>query len=87
MSEDNKFQHHLNIFAEAYVALRPRARGHRIPCRTQPLAYNYHIKAHIRLEQAIITKYKADSNRIYLVPTYVQVINYKSALIIIPKEG
>ena len=87
MCEDNKFQHNLNIFAEAYMALRPGARGHRILCRTQPLAYIYHIKAHIRLEQTITTEYRADSNKMYLVPTYVQVTNYKSALIIIPKEG
>lgn len=47
--EDNKFQHNLKYFEEAYVVLRPGARGHQIPRRTQLLAQNYQIKAHIRL--------------------------------------
>ena len=40
VSEDGNSTHS-EYFAEAYVALRLGFRGHRIPHRTQPLAYSY----------------------------------------------
>ena len=56
---------HSEYFTEAYVALRLGFRGHWTPHRTQPLAYSYRIKNHIRLEQTITLKYKADSKMIF----------------------
>ena len=64
---------HPEYFAEAYVALRLGFRGHRIPHRTQPLAYSYCIKNYIRLEQTITLKNTELTVTGYFIPTYIQV--------------
>ena len=76
MSEDGNSTHS-EYFAEAYVALRLGSRGHRIPHRTQPLAFSYRIKNHIRLEQTITLKITELTVAGYFIPTYVQVTSIK----------
>ena len=51
------FQTHQEHFAEASVALRPGACGHRIPCRTQPFGINCHSNIHTQTETNMISRY------------------------------
>ena len=44
-------------FTEAYLMLRPKARGHQIPRRTQPINTNRHNNIHTQIGTNMISKY------------------------------